>query len=484
MPSNHARAKSLLSVSLLAVSHVDALSAPITMLPRVAWGAQPARCTTIQGVLTDNEAAPRMRGGVARVRDGVKLPLDSLRAPQGIQVVDEQPPLPDGGSGDQEDGSGRGEGAALMLAVALLWGSNFPAVKATIEAGLPGSAAAASRFTVAALALLPLLRTPGGKPLPSDLVKGGLECGAWLALGYIAQALALRDLPAGAVAFLASLQVVFVPMLSAALGEGALSARLALAACLSVSGVALLELGGLSDMGDGGAAAAAMPLAATLLALLQPVGFGTSYLRIESLMSRFPTYGLQLSALQLISNAGISIGWLVLDAVRASSADGGAGLGLGMGAAGGATSSTVSAGELGVALGGLDLNAFNQPEVIAGVLYTGLVSTALTVLLQTRALGKLPASDSSVIVATEPLWAAGFASILLGETLESSAQIGGGLILLGCLSNTLFPADLGLGKGTKETKDEEGQSAEGGASSGIDAAQEMRDEEEEEDRCL
>ena len=152
------------------------------------------------------------------------------------------------------------------------------------------------------------------------------------------QALALRDLPAGAVAFLASLQVVFVPMLSAALGEGALSARLALAACLSVSGVALLELGGLSDMGDGGAAAAAaMPLAATLLALLQPVGFGTSYLRIESLMSRFPTYGLQLSALQLISNAGISIGWLVLDALRASSADGGAGLGLGMVAAGGAT---------------------------------------------------------------------------------------------------------------------------------------------------
>lgn len=107
--------------------------------------------------------------------------------------------------------TGRVEGAALMFAVAVLWGSNFPAVKATIEAGLPGSAAAASRFSIAALALLPLLRTP--TPLPPDLVRGGLECGAWLALGYIAQALALQDLPAGAVAFLASLQVVFVPML-------------------------------------------------------------------------------------------------------------------------------------------------------------------------------------------------------------------------------------------------------------------------------
>ena len=69
-------------------------------------------------------------------------------------------------------------------------------------------------------------------------------------------------------AFLASLQVVFVPMLSAALGKGSLSARLAAAACLSVSGVALLEIGGLSDLGD--SAGAAAPIGATLLALLQP----------------------------------------------------------------------------------------------------------------------------------------------------------------------------------------------------------------------
>ena len=78
-----------------------------------------------------------------------------------------------------------------------------------------------------------------------------------------------------------------------------------------------------------------------------------------------------------------------------------------------------------------------------GVLYTGLISTALTVLLQTRALSKLPATDSSVIVATEPLWAAGFASLLLGEVLEPSAQLGGLFILFGCLANTILPTDWG-----------------------------------------
>ena len=71
----------------------------------------------------------------------------------------------------------------------------------------------------------------------------------------------------------------------------------------------------------------------------------------------------------------------------------------------------------------------------------------MQVLLQTRALGLLPASDSSVIVATEPLWAAGFASLLLGEVLDSSAQLGGLLILLGCLSNTLLSDDLGINFG-------------------------------------
>ena len=142
-------------------------------------------------------------------------------------------------------------------------------------------------------------------------------------------------------------------------------------------------------------------------------------------MRKFPTHGLQLSALQLISNAGIALLWCALDASGLLSAlDGRSGL---------------------EAISTFDLSALQEPAVLAGVAYTGFISTALTVLLQTRALGMLPAADSSVIVATEPLWAAGFAAILLGEHLDSGAQVGGALILLGCLSNTLFPTDLGLG---------------------------------------
>ena len=311
---------------------------------------------------------------------------------------------------DPSDNSGdRFEGALLMLVVALLWGSNFPAVKATIEAGLPSSAAASMRFFVAAVALLPLL-SQGPRPMPRGLVIGGLECGMWLALGYIGQALALHDLPAGAVAFLASLQVVFVPLLQAATGGGALSQRLMLAASMCIGGVGLLEMGGMSapDLATGDVSP--MLIGPTLLALLQPVGFGTSYLRIEALMKEYPEAGLQLSSLQLLSNAAIAIAWCAADANT---------------------------------LGGtFDISAIQQPAVIGGILYTGLISTALTVLLQTRALSLLPATDSSVIVATEPLWAAGFAFLLLNESLDPSAQLGGTLILLGSLSNTLLPDTL------------------------------------------
>ena len=130
----------------------------------------------------------------------------------------------------------------------------------------------------------------------------------------------------------------------------------------------------LADFAEHGA------VAHPLLALLQPVGFGTSYLRIESLMRKFPTHGLQLSALQLISNAGIALLWCALDASGLLSAlDGRSGL---------------------EAISTFDLSALQEPAVLAGVAYTGLISTALTVLLQTRALGMLPAADSSEIATT------------------------------------------------------------------------------------
>ncbi len=324
------------------------------------------------------------------------------------------------------------EGAALMLFVACLWGANFPAVKLVLESGLPASAAGALRFGLAAVALSPALR--GARELPRELLLGGLECGAWIALGYIAQAQALETLPSGVVAFICSLQVVLVPLVQTAFG-GKLTPRLGLASFLCVAGVALLELGlpgtaasastAASTAASAAASAAPPPdLVASLLALLQPIGFGISYVRISSILASHPGSSLQLSALQLASNAAIALAWLVFD----------------LSSGGSAADALASTADW--------ASSLSQPSVALGLLYTGLCSTALTVVLQTRALGKLSAPDASVIVATEPLWAAGFAALLLGEALERAELVGGSLIVLGCLANAVLPPSvLPLGGG-------------------------------------
>lgn len=47
----------------------------------------------------------------------------------------------------------------------------------------------------------------------------------------------------------------------------------------------------------------------------------------------------------------------------------------------------------------------------------------------------------AVILATEPLWAALFAALWLSEDFGANDYIGGSLIVLACLANTLKPSD-------------------------------------------
>ena len=45
-------------------------------------------------------------------------------------------------------------------------------------------------------------------------------------------------------------------------------------------------------------------------------------------------------------------------------------------------------------------------------------------------------------MATEPLWATGFAFLLLGENVDPGEAVGGLVLLAGCLGNTLLPPTL------------------------------------------
>ena len=69
------------------------------------------------------------------------------------------------------------------------------------------------------------------------------------------------------------------------------------------------------------------------------------------------------------------------------------------------------------------------------IAYTGVISTALTIWITAKVFKRLPSTDASIILASEPLWATGFAAMLLREPLTPSIAVGGVLILAALAAN-------------------------------------------------
>jgi hypothetical protein len=233
----------------------------------------------------------------------------------------------------------------ILLLVAAIWGTNFPAVKYLEDLCFHPpcnhfpSEAAFARFGIAALVSFPLLINQR-----KDVIMAGLECGFWITLGYVTQAIALSTISAGKCAFICSLTVVFVPLASSLLfGKAIKPANLA-AAALALSGVGVLEgfidfdaLLGIhpalaADMSTTAAAvssssvetAAAFtgPLASLaqtlgicrgdIIALGQPIGFGYAFIQIEQYQEKFKDVEnrvLTIAAAQCVSVGLLSMAW-------------------------------------------------------------------------------------------------------------------------------------------------------------------------------
>merc|ERR1719245_2383314 len=80
-------------------------------------------------------------------------------------------------------------------------------------------------------------------------------------------------------------------------------------------------------------------------------------------------------------------------------------------------------------------------DVAGAVVWTGIMSTSLSFFLETFSLQKVPPAEATVILSTEPLWAAAFASVLLGESFGWNDYLGGVLIVAACLASSLKQSD-------------------------------------------
>ena len=299
----------------------------------------------------------------------------------------------------------------VLAAVACIYGTNFP-LGSIMNAALPASAATCARMVLATAVLSPHLLQ-----LDASLRARAVLCGCFTSLGYISQSLALVDTSPATVSFLGTAVVLWCPILEWLVDKRPLGLKEApqtwLAAVLCLSGVGVLELTGetgmVIGMGDG-------------LALLQAVGFGTGIFLSEKMMRSQPTQALPVTATLVATTAFFSMLWCFEDGWMQQP---------------GWETMTLP-------------NLFwGPPLVAAAVAWTGIVSTSVNFFIEITALGRVPSAEASVILATEPLWAALFASILLHEEFGINDVVGGALIVMACLANTLEPKDFFKDEGGK-----------------------------------
>lgn len=317
----------------------------------------------------------------------------------------------------------------------------------------PPSEAAFARFGLAAAVSLPLLINQRW-----NVIKAGLECGVWISLGYASQAMALSTIDSGKCAFICSLTVVFVPVMSSLVYGKKMKASNIVAALVALAGVGVME--GLLDVNTllmgispavaaetthtiassaasmvassgvdmthavatstvhSAAASGAMAEATTgplaslakglgvnegdILALGQPIGFGTAFTRIERYQEELkdvPNRILTIAAAQCVAVGIFSFLWVLYD------------------------------------FNGVIPNMayMAEPHRIAAIVWTGIVTTVVAIYIEGVALQKATATDASLAFSTEPVWASMFGFLLLHETLGSESYVGGAVILLACL---------------------------------------------------
>mmetsp|Transcript_9585 Transcript_9585/g.15932 ORF Transcript_9585/g.15932 Transcript_9585/m.15932 type:complete len:507 (-) Transcript_9585:31-1551(-) len=349
---------------------------------------------------------------------------------------------------------------ALLLMVAILWGTNFASVK-YLESlcfhppchHLPSEAALA-RFGVAALASLPLLI--GQR---KDVIFAGFECGIWITLGYITQAMALSTIPSGKCAFICSLTVVVVPLINAFFGKEIKPVHIASAA-LAILGVGVLEgmldipallgtqpaianvlptLDASSTLTTASVASAAAAAESTdwlasaaavigvtkgdILALGQPFGFGISFMRIEHYVEKFKDVEnrvLTISAAECVAVGMMALLWVLFD----------------------------FSGHI------PDMTYMVEPHRIGAILWTGIMTTVVAIYCEGLALETASATEAALTFSSEPVWASLFGAWLLREQLNLESYVGGAIILSACLLSAV--SDLpGAAEGVEHEKVDE-----------------------------
>ncbi|MHB1132330.1 MAG: DMT family transporter [Chloroflexota bacterium] len=273
-----------------------------------------------------------------------------------------------------------------LLLVTAIWGTTFVLVKQVTEV-LPPLTFIALRFSIGFLALAALfplrLRRAGRREWGAGLLIGLLLCG-----GFVTQTYGLQTTTASTGAFITGLSTVLVPFAALALlrqrpGTGPL-----LGVALATTGLLLLTVKDDLTFGEG-----------DLLVLLCAFCFAL----------HITVVGKYAPRLDAVALAAIQVGVVAL-----------------------------AAWPLALVLEQPTLAV--PPTVWANVAFLGLVATGLVFFIQTLAQRLTSPTHTAVIFTMEPVFAALFAFLWLGELIGGRGLVGAALILAGMFVSELWPS--------------------------------------------
>lgn len=276
--------------------------------------------------------------------------------------------------------------ALLLIATTFFWGITFTVVKDAVTR-VDMFVFLSQRFILAAL----LMIIPGlvfrNRPDRPTII-AGMKLGAALFSAYAFQTAALLYTTASNTAFLTGLNVVFVPLIAAAVMRQSVPSAVRWGAGLATMGLFLLCTGGEFDVNRG-----------DLLGFICSIATAMHILLTGHYAAKHDVYW--ITAIQLTTIA---------------------------------VTSTIAA-----TVTGHNFTVY-YPFLIGPVILCAIFATVFAFLVQTAMQRHIPASQTALIFCLEPVFGAGYAYFAAGEKLTLVALSGAVLILAGMLIAELLPS--------------------------------------------
>lgn len=270
-----------------------------------------------------------------------------------------------------------------LLLMTLIWGTTFPIVKTALNFSSP-FVFLSLRFGLAALAIW-LIFSKRISFEDKGVLKAGVVIGIFLFLGFAFQTMGLKITAASKSAFITGLFVIMVPPLSYVILKEKPRIFSLVGLVLAISGLWLMTRpkGSEFNLGD-------------LFTFFCAVSFSLQVIFVQIYTQKFNFA--TLTFIQILVTVLLSIpAMLVFETPK----------------------------------------LVYHPYLILAILICAIFATAVALFIQNRMQKDTTAVKASLIYAMEPVFAAVFSFLLLGEVLGWSGILGGGLILSGMLSSEL-----------------------------------------------